>query len=1314
MSRCDYDGMFYRVFCVTLLATAFTFTVILTNVFIDIDGLLAKKGKQNHETTDNVEYKENIRSSEATNPPDDTTENVYDKNYIDDQTEPTYRTKRSIDSRNIVSNYHKNKINVLAAQLTKLLENIDNKGEIYPAEFNRKEENIDIDLAKIPFEEYFSNYNIGRKKETPEKDLHLAIHRLPQENIIENVDDNEISKTISKALKNYNSRGYTNIQAKDPEVVMKTIIEIKPLDIIEVKNKISNSQEKMKSPNKIKYKYLPNLQNIDKENLSIDEHKTVLKLKILGPNSRHEKNYESHRIFEVIPKHDQYYYLSKALEYLRKYSTYNKEQFAFVRLDKSNKDRMKRQIKVRYEDYDATTPKIKPVRKATKKADDELYVEIETHFDGSGAKGERKKKLVKSLIDRIQKAIRSDELGNSDKKKTHEHLQIKKRIQNPLKHKPKNIMKMSSVEHRQQNPINKIEEVKDVLQDGEVKSVDDLEEPDTNPNSFSAPNIENSAEAENSEFNNILSSGIPQRVQVPINLRQPDMPGKLKNSYADAGNVTLFIKDIDGSGFSVGFNQYVDEPPDVDSMKLFSGLENLIKTYHEDYDQNNNENNNVNEIEASAEKQHELMKRDVNADENRHILFRRSIQEVQNDYRSDAYNFIFDKKMLPYDRYEDVLNRPSHKTIPSDYEYKIRNYDYNPKNIKIFTKDIKIKALPIVLNDEKKMRPSEIFSLANLLIQDGKNREKRSLNVQKITNLKSRIKLARYINTKKMESKSLFFKNNRNKRNVDKIRIFTSDQSRGPSRQSEENVYVLSGENFFTNRASLREIELPESDTGADGGGEQHGDGTVPFVFDEPYSNSPNKEQDYITNIFDTKYSQNGLMSKYPHIFPGTARDSKEVQFTNDNEFLFKRDNKQQLKLENLLGMREGDNDPPEKDGRIPDIVNAISPSKNNYKVTVKILPKNLTNAPSGFKEMHTVINKTYNNNGLQYYSLVNVSEISKIEKINKTKENEHIDDNSNNNNKSTDDAKKQEQEKNMKLLLALQKEKIEKQLLYLNKEKEGLESILRGKDGIKERNIHDLFKDFMHLESNKPNDDMEFLHDMSHLQVHNTATVEPITESNIIVPITNHDIRIKLEAPKEPEINKIETVKEKDNEHLTNEILSQINKNTDILQCFLKKLSDKFEQTPSQTTRNPVERVTEENHLRAHPDLKDWGLHQLHDTFFNDHIHKNESQYAIPFVYAYQHPYLPPNKPPLPMAKIVYHGHIHTNNLHKYGNDGRKYNSNSNNFKHNHPTTKPSVNHEGNTFFIDSLARDVIVTPSKIVQKTDYPAPVVNVTQIH
>lgn len=50
MSRWEYDTVFYRVFCITLLGLAFAFTVILTNVFVDIDGLLTTKDKGNKYT----------------------------------------------------------------------------------------------------------------------------------------------------------------------------------------------------------------------------------------------------------------------------------------------------------------------------------------------------------------------------------------------------------------------------------------------------------------------------------------------------------------------------------------------------------------------------------------------------------------------------------------------------------------------------------------------------------------------------------------------------------------------------------------------------------------------------------------------------------------------------------------------------------------------------------------------------------------------------------------------------------------------------------------------------------------------------------------------------------------------------------------------------------------------------------------------------------------------------------------------------------------------------------------------------------------
>lgn len=96
--------------------------------------------------------------------------------------------------------------------MTKLLENVNTKDEIYSAEFNR-EEVVDFKhkpRIEYPLEEYFSNYDKEKRKETPERDIHLAIHRIPEENI---KVDATIPTTISKLLKNLNKREYT-AQAK--------------------------------------------------------------------------------------------------------------------------------------------------------------------------------------------------------------------------------------------------------------------------------------------------------------------------------------------------------------------------------------------------------------------------------------------------------------------------------------------------------------------------------------------------------------------------------------------------------------------------------------------------------------------------------------------------------------------------------------------------------------------------------------------------------------------------------------------------------------------------------------------------------------------------------------------------------------------------------------------------------------------------------------------------------------------------------------------------------------------------------------------
>ncbi|XP_068622157.1 uncharacterized protein MAL8P1.12-like [Battus philenor] len=1260
MSRCDYDGVFYRVFCVTLLATAFTFTVILTNVFIDIDGLLSKKAKQKHENIDSNGNTEDGVTNVTDLPNDITIDNIYEKNYIDEQPDTSYRTKRSVDTPNLLSHLKNYKmINILTNQLRELLEQSDDAlNDQYEVNGGKEESTNDIDDNNKPLEEDYGiveelDYDQYKDTKTNDDNIDKAILRALLRDISDHVDISKVYKEVdelNRKLKNKRSH------VKEPDIMVKTIIEVKPMELKKIETKkISKSRVKSKITSKKEYNLISKGYEFN------DKHK----LRVLKQKSDTEK-------------HDTDDYFRKAVEHLEKQTSYtsNKDYTIAEMLNKNYSKRSKRQIKVKYEEYNLATPKIKPVRKRTKKTDDELYIEIETHFDSTGAKGEKKKKLVKSLIDKIQKAIRSDQSRDSNTKKLHRSMHIKKRTQNPIKYKDEKlsnnyISKMNSVEHRQLNPINKIVTANDIPQDKDYERIENWEQPYFGTNNFNMPNVEDSEEINNPnpDLGNVLSSGIPQRVQVPLNNHNSKNNQKSQTTNTDTGNVTLFIKDIDGSGFSVGFNQYVDEPPDVDSMKLFTGLENLIETYHENYDQNNNDN--ANEIDDSVEK-HELMKRNVNMERNEHVLLRRSVQELNNeDYHSNAYKLIFDKKILPNYNYNDILQRQNKNSLTSNYEYKVKNYNYNPKNIKIFTKDIKIKALPVIFDNDilvKKLSQSEILNLARLLFNNV-HRKKRSMNVRKITNLKSRIKLNRYLNTNDMRSRTIFLKNKRNKREVNKIRIIASDSLHEMPKQSEENIFLVSGENLFTNRAVIREIELPESDTGDEGVEEE----ATPYTYEETNPES------YITNIFDTKYRHNALMSKYPHLFTGSVTESKEVHFDNNNEYLVGRSDKQKFKLENLLGMHVTTENivSAEKDVQIPEIVNAIMPSppKTNYKVTVKISPKNLTNPPSGFKEMHTVINKTYNNNGVQYYSLVNVSEISKIENINKSKEHSVQNEKS-----ATTSNPVTDQKNNIKLLLALQKQKIEQQLMNLNRQKEGLEKILRERDGIKERNFNDLLREFIHVDSEK-HDDLAFVNQpyVNHAQIHTPAVIEQstfttslATEKNTEKPQTT---TVKEEVHTE---NTKLNASIKENEHLTNEILSKINKNTDILQTFLQKLSEKFDKQ-----------------------LTDWGmnLHHLHDTFFNEHIpSKNDSHYAIPFVYAYQHPYMPQNKQPIPMAKIVYHGHIHTNAVHKHPNDLRNNNHNVNNSRPHHPSVT-GLSHD-TKFFIDTMPRESGVVHSKHGQK--------------
>ncbi|XP_052738788.1 uncharacterized protein LOC112050380 [Bicyclus anynana] len=285
--------------------------------------------------------------------------------------------------------------------------------------------------------------------------------------------------------------------------------------------------------------------------------------------------------------------------------------------------RLKRQIKIQYLN-NATTSKIKSMHERKKKDDDYLYIEIETHFDGKGIIGERKKKLVRNLIDKIQKALRSD---IEKKHSSVEHIKFVKRTQDPIaKQNEISPAKKDFVEHRQLDPIGKTSEALENIVDRHGNT---WKKEYKGPNFLSMSKSVNSAEMNelNIDYDQVMKkSGFSKRLQKPLNTEtdNDDVTGLLDS---DSNNVTFFLKNIAGSGFSIGFNQYRGEPPDKESMKMFNGIENLIREYHRTYNQANNMSSKPtsNAEHNFVETGHEIEKRNV---ENLHNIYKRSISQL--------------------------------------------------------------------------------------------------------------------------------------------------------------------------------------------------------------------------------------------------------------------------------------------------------------------------------------------------------------------------------------------------------------------------------------------------------------------------------------------------------------------------------------------------------------------------------------------------------------------------------------------------------------------------------------------------------------
>ncbi|KAH9642673.1 hypothetical protein HF086_011030 [Spodoptera exigua] len=886
--------------------------------------------------------------------------------------------------------------------------------------------------------------------------------------------------------------------------------------------------------------------------------------------------------------------------------------------------RFKRHVRIKYDNQPTKNLK-KPIKNTS---EDELYVEIETHFDSKGLKGEKKKQLIRTIIDKIQKAIHSDMNGKliTPKKDSNKMTRAlyKKRLQDPLEHKSNHVLvnkysfPLKKFIHRQLNPISKSVSMQESSQYIGIKSGEEWKKPYFEPQYLAAKKAIKSEMSEvDVDYSKVVDiNTIPQRLQQPLN---SDNSGEnLNTNYFDEiGKMNFFIKDIDGSGFSVGFNQYVDEPPDPDTMKLFTGLENVIQTYHQTYDPLPEASQDSFTREAKVKPENPPN----TSSKAEHNIERRSVNK-NHDYHSNEYKIIYDNNFMPYHSYRDIFE--SNKI--------------QPKSKLAFTSHSNLK-LPLVVDEnifDKNLKPAEIFGLADLF-----ERKKRSISVKKISNLKNKIKLNRYLNTNAMPTKRIYLNKKRNKRQINKIRIIATDLPH-MSKHSDENVFVVSDENVFADRAIVKDIETSEGDHD-----KQEDSDTLPYQ-----SEDNNMPSSYITKLFDGRSRHNPLMSKYPHVFMEEISRSREEYMPNHG-LLFgkipalstlghgfemgKDDDKfdlEHLNVSNTADARKNIKD--EEDASIPPA------NRANYKVTVKIIPKNQTGLHSGFKEIHTSINKRYNKNGLLYSSLVNVSEISNIIKVNRTKEEKEADVRSGQHGNYYTTIMKEQQDK-MSFLLRQHAKHINEQLSRLNQEKIILQSMLNNNNLTNIKYLDDdsigtpkpyLLKLPLKMENsheNEPKEEVRTTTGMLRTVMPTTITTVLPTTTTTTTTTPNPIIQQQTfsENIKKHIISTIER-----NGNLTDQILRKIDKNTEILQIFLKRLTEKIQVT----TSKPVTRYAETFN-------NEWKK-QGEDFNHNMVMRKNDTHISIPFVYAYQQPIMP-HKINTPVASVIYHGHIHTNTIH-------------------------------------------------------------------
>ncbi|KAL4711214.1 hypothetical protein ACJJTC_019055 [Scirpophaga incertulas] len=1269
MPRCEYDTIFQRVFCMTLVAIAFTFTVILTNVFIDIDGLLSRRDKVTDKRYSNKEpgiqkgkYLD-ISLNDLTDDPSDKIQKIND-----DKTGDAYRSKRSVESQNFL--FHINNPgmkSILTSRLAMLLDELDNQDSSQQP----KEENVvksikqsnEIDDMEIIKRTNDMRKNTIKSKNLPkvlesglgiptDEILHLTMHDILLQGIVSHMDFNDVYKKIHLAMNNL--KGCNTKKA--PNVLIKARI-----DITAKKNKKfddKNSKENIKGVVQVIYNgksiKFTGINNDNKNTISAKNPTksistmtakkdiTINKLSNVNKSSTNDNN-----------KHLKSEYLTNLIaEFIQNHPTMLNKINTEKDTDLKGK-RLKRQLKIHYEEGHADNKNKFKTNSISKSDDDELYVEIDTHFDSKGLKGGKKKKLIRNLIEKIQNAIHSDiDLIRADNKTKHKKFHVKKRTQHPLALNRTMLNKFTTpVANINDRHSGKLVKKGQPVPFISSKSGDSWKKTYLGPGFLTASKSLNSAELGevNIDYDKVIAfNGIPQRLQQPLNTNI-NAESEESNTYYNSGNLKFYIRNLPGTGLAIGFNQYIDEPPDTETLQIFDGVENIVKNINKNNDDTHDFTNDNNS--ESKEELHTLFKRDVRKNEKHGMT--RSEKNLNNDYLTQEYNVLFgnDKNYEPpFDNIEEITEDETKKitlTLRKDVN------DANAVKTKLTENSINSN-LSNIFNKNLKLSSSEILKFASLL-----NRKKR--DVKKITNSKNiKLRQKKYININKKATKILIMKKKRNKREINKIRILGTG-ALSKARKSTEDVYFVSNENMLADRAIIREVETldePIEDKSLRRNNiEDSYQNIIPFIY-----------EDSVYQQYANKLRHSPLMSKYPHIFMEEIShpNEKYEPFTNNNIEFKPLNYKHKSRIETTEAPLNEVTEP-----QIEDIVSFVTrPPKQSYRLTVKITPKNITSLNSGFKEIHTSINKSFSSNGLVYSSLVNVSEISKIE--NRHKNTTTVISPFTSTTKSFFQKQLEDQRLKMDALLRQHKRLLNEQF----------ENFTREKMNVKRNSLLNLrpiaVGPIEEVSTNVPQNPQIDISNilasvLHHLQVQSHKTTTETTQTS--TSTTQASMKWKELMDKTTIIKSMEK-----HENLTNKILEQLNKNTETLQTFLSKLTRSGQETKNDNNQTDTELFTPNI---PHHTWKPFSISYIQKPM--QETTKNDTK-QIPFEYLQQHYPVNFNSKSVPIASIVYHGLV--NNVRS---------------KNHHANSEDNVvNVDRDRYFIDGIANGYkIVTTKKNVDIT-------------